>query len=584
MHGSNESRRWFFLGLSLVGVLLVTACVPAAPPSSTPETRSSASAAPTRPARAVLGIWADTDSLQPKLMDRFRDYQYNYSLLINSPLAVRNERGIPEPRLALDIPTQERGTWIVNPDGTMQTTWTIRPNAVWHDGVPVTSQDFALAWAVYMDPEVVVSLRDPERQMDRIEPIDTKSFVVHWKQPYPWADRLGPMQLEPLPEHIVGPLYRGGDKDTFNNASFWTSTAYIGTGPYRLVDWVKGSQLRFQAFGQYYLGAPRLDEVVVRVISDPNAVVGHVLGGEVDVTLSTTISQQTAQTLRERWAVTGEGKFFGFVRSLGIIRIQHHPERVGQPALADVRVRRALVHAIDRAAVVETVLGGGAVADSLLAPDHPLYQRGAPAMPTYPFDLTRARSLLEQAGWSMRGTALTNATGERFKLDISVNDRSDQVAEMVVYADYLTRLGMDVGQNVVSEVQSRDPATHSGFPGLNPAGLPLELPQDFRRYLSDECPTAAKRYTGGNYGCWNNAEYDRLSQIAMTSLVEAERAEATIGAARIWSEDLPSIPVDYSLNHIAVRNGLRGPGTRLGSVADTWNIHQWEWEQGAGPS
>src|SRR5262245_57496620 len=109
MHGGNESRRWFFLEFSLVAVLLVTACVPAGPPSSAPEARSPASNAPTRPTRAVLGIWADTDSLQPKLMDRFRDYQYNYSLLINSPLAVRNEHGVPEPRLALDIPTQERG-------------------------------------------------------------------------------------------------------------------------------------------------------------------------------------------------------------------------------------------------------------------------------------------------------------------------------------------------------------------------------------------------------------------------------------------------------------------------------------------
>jgi peptide/nickel transport system substrate-binding protein len=415
--------------------------------------------------------------------------------------------------------------------------------------------------------------------MERVEALDERTFAVSWKQAYPWADRLGPMQLEPLPDHLVGELYRNGDKDAFNNASFWSSTAYIGSGPYRLVEWTKGSQLRFQAFEQYYLGAPKLDEVIIRVVPDPNTVIAHILGGEIDATVSTTINQQSAQVLREQWA--GNGQFYGFVRSVGTIRIQHHPDRVGQPALQDVRVRRALLHGIDRAAVVETVRGGGMVANALLPPDDPLYPRGAPLLPAYPFDPTRAWSLLEQAGWTVQSGALGNAEGQRFKLDIAVNDRGDQVAEMAIYADYLARLGMDVSQTVVSEVQSRDPAVHSGFLGLNPAGLPLELPNDLRRFLSTECPTEARRYEGGNYGCWSNAEYDRLTRIATTSLSERERADATIEAVRIWADELPSLPVAFSSDYIAVRSGLRGAGTRLPAVADTWNIHAWDWTAGS---
>ena len=61
--------------------------------------------------------------------------------------------------------------------------------------------------------------------MERIDAVDDQTFVIRWKQPYPWANELGSRQLDPLPEHIMGRVYEAGDAEAFMNHAFWSSTA-----------------------------------------------------------------------------------------------------------------------------------------------------------------------------------------------------------------------------------------------------------------------------------------------------------------------------------------------------------------------
>src|SRR5437870_2308442 len=82
-------------------------------------------------------------------------------------------------------------------------------------GQLVISQDFVFARTVYMDDALTATDRMPEQLMESVEPIDDKTFVIHWKQPYPRANELTQRQLEPLPAHILGSVYAAGDSDAF---------------------------------------------------------------------------------------------------------------------------------------------------------------------------------------------------------------------------------------------------------------------------------------------------------------------------------------------------------------------------------
>src|SRR5215210_4226796 len=130
-------------------VLMLAACTPqAGRPSAGPTSAdpSSAAPAPVHAARVSIGTWAEIPTLQPKLMNRpASGYHLDVGYLVNSPFAVLDPTGAPQPRLATELPSRDRGSWVVNADGTMATTWRIQPNAVWHDGQQVTSRDVVFA-------------------------------------------------------------------------------------------------------------------------------------------------------------------------------------------------------------------------------------------------------------------------------------------------------------------------------------------------------------------------------------------------------------------------------------------------------
>lgn len=142
----------------------------------------------------VIGVGSEVDNIAPKIGSGTNTAEYQF--ITNSPLTVRNPQGVAS-LLAVEMPSRERGTWVVNADGTMRTTWSVKPNAVWHDGTPVTSRDIVFAFEVYLDPAMPIADRVPERFMERVEPLDDKTFVVHrstgsmTSRPRHWMRRSG---------------------------------------------------------------------------------------------------------------------------------------------------------------------------------------------------------------------------------------------------------------------------------------------------------------------------------------------------------------------------------------------------------
>lgn len=568
--------------VTVLGAVVLVGC--GAPPGRSPSAGSPGAAANPENAQprtrtVTIAIGAEVNSLATKF-ETGNTFASEFHFMTNSPLALRNAQGVASPLLAADLPSRDNGTWTVNPDGTMATTWRIKPNARWHDGQPVISKDFVFAHRVYLDDAMPVRDRLPEQFMQRIESLDDKTFVIHWKTPYPRAGELASRELEALPDHVMGSLYAAGDSEAFVNQPFWSSTDYVGNGPFRLMQWDPGAQLTYRAFNDYFMGPPKVEEVVFRIISDTNTVVANVLGATVDTTVGITLGQKAGVTVREQWTQTGDGKVVITPVRFRYVQIQFDPAYSQQPGLADLRIRRAIVHGIDRATLAEIVTEGTSPpADIPMSPNDPRYPAADAAVTKYPYDPNRALARLQEAGWTRRGDALVNAGGQPFALDIRTTAGADNESEQNIIAADLNKLGIQTSQAVVPQSRIRDSEFRIKFPGLYTTAQSIDVPGTLRVAISDQCPDPQRRYTGSNRGCWRNADFDRLHLVAASSLDARERDDAVIGALRILTDDVGIIGLSYNSENLAVRKGLVGPGPRWpAQVGNTWNIHEWRWE------
>src|SRR5207237_8901531 len=124
---------------------------------------------------------------------------------------------------------------------TMETIYRLKPNLTWHDGAPLTPDDFIFSWRVYSTPELGSAGLQPFSIMQDIQAPDNQTVVIRWTRPYPSAGSLqsigsGNNGMPTLPRHILGATLESGAVDAMLNHAYW-STGYVGLGPYKLDRW-----------------------------------------------------------------------------------------------------------------------------------------------------------------------------------------------------------------------------------------------------------------------------------------------------------------------------------------------------------
>jgi peptide/nickel transport system substrate-binding protein len=505
-----------------------------------------------------------------------RSGQKEYPPLFAAPLIRMDYRDTPTPILAAEVPSLERGTWRVLDGGRMETTYRLRASAAWHDGTPFTAEDVVFTWQTIMNPDVVVGDRTPERFIDGIDVLDPHTMLIRWKEPYIYANSY---DLLPMPRHILEPLLLRSS-DAFERSAYWT-TDWIGLGPYTLAEWLPGSYLKGQAFASYVLGAPKISEVYVHFISDTNQAVARVMGGAIDLTSGSTIKFEEGALLKGELDSRGMGSVVP-VEGVGGMRLADFQfrEPVGPPG-RDVRVRQAMVHALDRQVVTETIHHAFTeVAHMYIARTNPAYDTADRVIRKYPYDQRRAQELLADAGWTRSGDGmLANAAGERFDLGVQVTEGAQTVRESQVYMDYWRQVGISPEIEILTRATQNDAELRSRFPGVamsNANGTPASM----QRWAIPHIASASNRWVGNNRGAYVNEEATRLAAEYFTILDLQKRIEAHTQFLRIIAEELPSAPL-YTLADVsAVRAGLKG--VVPAAPGEGWlveNAHVWYWER-----
>jgi ABC-type transport system substrate-binding protein len=259
-----ERRYTLHLVLLLVAVLAIQ-CAPAQAPTGTDSPRSEGqSAAPKRLVAAIRGNPASVSNVLNAGGGGRIDGAVEMSGLTSSGFAVQGQRGQWLPVLAEQLPSLQNGTWTLLPDGRMETSWTIKKGALWHDGAPLTSQDVIFTTTMLRDASMPWIVDPVYRYIESVQAVDDRTVKVIWNQAYIRADQL---PMNPVfPGHLLEERYQS-DKENVVNLPFWTSD-FVGTGPFRVRGFVRDSHLDLVAFDGYVLGRPKLDELEVRFIAD----------------------------------------------------------------------------------------------------------------------------------------------------------------------------------------------------------------------------------------------------------------------------------------------------------------------------
>lgn len=561
--------------LCLLTVVLAGCAAPAAPRSS--AVGAPPSGGPDRPRelkRITVGIRGTPQVLYQKLNIGSAGLGVSeIEKLVHAGLGVQDELDILRPTLAETIPSLENGLWVLLPDGRMETTWRIRQGAEWHDGTPITTDDLLFTAAVAQDRELPVFRDRTFEPAERIEAVDQRTLKVTWSRPFIRADTLfsfagsgAQPNVTPLPRHLLEQAY-AHDKPNFHQLPFWTSD-FVGAGPYRVREYDRDSHLVMVANDRFILGRPKIDEIEARFIPDANTIIANILAGAIDLTFdSRSISFAQALQIKDQWR---EGQVV-YARATWVTM---YPQFLNPtpPAITDVRFRRALIHAIDRQDIVDTIQAGvGGVAHHYIGPDWAEYKSVESSVVRYEYSPRRSAQLLESAGFGKSSDgAYRDAGGERFTVEIRTTGVDINSKSSFAVADYWQRSGVATEVAIVPPQRTNDREYRSTFPGFELI-RPGTSVTSFETWRSSEVPLPETNWAGSNRSRYRNAELDALIERYFVTIPTGERMQVLAQIAHHMTDQLVIMGIVYD-------PPLRLVANRLSNVSAgvPWNAYEWD--------
>lgn len=565
--------------------LVATSCAPTPRPEG--PARTDAPARTDRPPRTVVVALNREPVGLAAINPLASGFGANFpARAFNAYLELVDDKAAGRPYLATALPQLNTDTWRVFPDGRMETRYQLKPNLTWHDGAPLSAEDFAFAWQVYTTPEIGVPQANtaPISIMEEVLTPDSSTLVIRWKRSYPNAgvlpvDGSTNLGLPALPRHILQGPYREERWDSFPNLPYWT-TEFVGLGPYKLDRWEQGSHIDAVAFEGHALGRPKIERLRLVFISDRNTAFANMRAGAIHVAAEQVLTFEHALELKREWATTNGGVFLYTPASTRHFTFQFRPDVVASRGLLDVRVRRALAHSLDRQALSDALWHGeGINLDSFFSPRLEFFPAIERAIVKYPYDLRATERLMAEAGFTRGADGVYSSPTEgRFTLDVRATVGPESEAERTTAASGWRQAGFDTHESLLPVALSSDGQARATFTGVSTNAQSSTEPTMVASFTTATIARPENRWNGINRGGWSNPEYDRAADLFNTLLDPAERIQQRAAIAKIWSEQLPGLMLYYNLNaapHLAAVTGPTLPAPEsMGYVG--WNIHEWD--------
>ena len=479
----------------------------------------------------IIGQSSEVANLNPMIQPRTPDS--NVQCLIFDYLVIPDEN--------LNYVGDLADSWDISDDGTVYT-FHLKEGVKWHDGEDFNADDVIFTLTSLASPEytggnegrVMSIVGAPEYQAGTADSVSglkkIDDYTVEMTLSSPNAAFLSNMYVAILPEHILkdeSPADWGNDD--FNRAP-------IGTGKYKFVEWEPGQYISLERNDDYFGTMPSIENVVVQFGAD-TTLVAALLNGEIDV-----LYNLPSTEIENVEAVDGVSVYNYEMMSVYYIGLN-----MLDPDLSDLRVRQALAYALDKQTIVDTVYGDTATVANDVFPDN--HWSHNPDVTVYEYNPEKAKSLLEEAGYTMNSsTGYYEKDGRTLHLtyDMSTSTDGRQVAALI--QQYWKAIGVEmevIEQDFATLAYSKllpnnatEETTADSFQCYT-LGFGVEAdPEEYNAYLS----------TSTGAGSWNFIHYSnpKVDELFQQQLLETDpeaRADCFHQIAEILAEDEPWIPL-----------------------------------------
>ena len=589
-HVANAIRASSILPLRALFLLLIASIVIACAPTSPPTTQSTAPSPAAGPKTLVMALQEEPISLvlygRPSPADEggTTGARYERYYIFHANLTMYDEAGNVIPAAAVKVPTAQDGDWKLNPDGTMEVTWKIRPDVYWHDGTPLTADDFAFGLEVVRDPNLGVAGLGELLNISGIKVIDDKTFVVSWNKTSIQGNTNSTEGIPAMPRQQLEERYRTMGPVEFKALPIWRDE-FIGIGPYRVSRWEPGSSITAEAFPQYFLGKPHIDRLILRWVTDINVLTANLLAGVVDVSPpGTTMKPEQLKELKRQWDPIDGGKVFTAPTDIRTMSLNF---RHGDAWAQDIRFRRAMMISLNRDQLVEVLQSGFTdVAYFLAFPEDGIYKLAEQRnLPKYPYDPDGGQRLFAEAGWTKGADGLLhNAAGEivHFYCCRYPSADSNDIRESLAWGNDFRTAGLEVEHPLPEAPPGASSSEQRRVRITGPWGGQIgnfrtSSDQNFATFLGTNIVRQETQWIGINNSGWSNPAYEDSFTKSVSTLDAAPRLEIQFQMFQLLAQELPMLPAYYNPLGVAVRKGVEGIGK--GAVLNrgvTWNIHTWD--------
>nr|ADN12361.1 extracellular solute-binding protein family 5 [Gloeothece verrucosa PCC 7822] len=533
-----------------------------------------------------LLFWQAPTILNPHLSTGFKDAEASRITL--EPLASYNQKGELIPFLAAEIPSVANGG--IAKDG-KSVTWKLKQGIKWSDGTPFTAEDVVFTYQFISDPKVGSTNGGTYDLVKKVEALDDHTVKVTFKTVNPaWSLPFVGSEGMILPAHV----YKDFLAEKARQAP--ANLLPIGTGPYKVVEFKPGDVVIYE-LNPNFREADKLafKRIELKGGGDSTSATRAVLQtGEADYAYNVQVEAPVLKGLE----AGGKGKLASNFGSLSeqILLNQSDPNKATadgeksnwknpHPFFSDEKVRQAFALAIDRDTIAQQLYGitGKPTSNFLLLP-----QQYNSANTKYEFNLEKAKTLLDQAGWKdTNGNGIRDKNGVEMQVvfQTTVNPVRQKTQQIVKQGLQSIGVGVelknvDAGIYFSSDPSNNDTLEHfyADMQMLATGNTSPDPGTYMKDYICDggkNIPQKANNWSGNNYSRYCNPEYDKLWQQSNQELNPEKRKELFIKMNDILINNNILIPLIHRADVAAISNKLQGfeltPWDR-----NTWNIKDWK--------
>ncbi len=442
----------------------------------------------------------------------------------------------------------QRWTWA--PDS-LSVTFALDGGARWHDGTPVRATDVAFSFALFMDPATAAPAAPLLANVASVTASDSLTVVATFRARRPEAFFELVHQLFILPQHLLK------DADRSKLAASPLATKPVGSGPFRVTQWVPSQLVELAADTTGGRRRAQLDRVLFTFAPDPNTAFTRVVTGEADLFEAVRpdkVAEVVANPqLRLVLGPTLDYNYLGF-------NLRDTENRGAHPIFGDRNVRRALTMATDRRSIVANIY------DTLAVQARGPYTTASitndPLLKALPYAVDSANALLDAAGW-VRGTdSIRYRNGK--PLTFSMMAPSSSGARMraaVLLQEQFRRVGVDAKVDAVDFPTFVERAGQRRFDAL----INQWIPDPGVGSVNDTWTSSGAAAGGNNYGNYRNAAFDAQVDSGQKAFAPAQMRVHFAQAWRIIADDAPAIWLAEPRRVMAVHKRIQTTGIRPGA-------------------